>query len=569
LCKAIIEQDRYPPIQRWVKLVNHVKGEAAQHIQGLQITDDSYNEAMKILESFYGNEDEIELELLRQWNALKPAHNIEQVRQLLIQVNRLNRQFASISVETNLTVFKHHLITRLPSWVVKKIWKQKSDKSMDELIKEAEDLIKQEDFVARIQQESAQLSTPSFRQSNSTSQVSTQSSPRQSNLTRQENDHQHWNSQADKLRQNSSNEMGLMGVETDQCRQETVMMSKRITITSLNSRQTQSGTIFFDTGCSINLINKEFAEKLELHLQPSSMEMTTLNGQTVKSTALTEFFVESPNGKLRKIKAQVVDKIATQFSMAPDVSNSMRILKEQEISVISAQPDILIGLDDYCQARIRGTETILSNGLRVMKSEFGLMVCGRLNVSKETTVTVTNCAVKESPVTVINCTAESSPSKANSDKGNASFSRKEAGRDRVNLTQVKRRVAWATDKFGHIPQSTLLQTQSDSFKAGNLETQPFRSNDKDRQAGTIKSGGNQPKKRLRSPFNYGKGIYSISQEDNSGYNASSTSTDKFEPKAIYGHNYSRIRYRPPGTDRSYFLVRYPQSSGRGSVAPIA
>jgi hypothetical protein len=255
--------------------------------------------------------------------------------------------------------------------------------------------------------------------------------------------------------------------------------------------------------------------------------------------------------------------------MAPDVSNSMRILKEQEISVISAQPDILIGLEDYCQARIRGTEIILSNGLRVIKSEFGLMVCGRLNVSKETTVKVTNCAVKESPVTVINCTAESSPSKANSDKGNASFSRKEAGRDRANLTKVKRRAAWATDKFGHIPQSTLLQTQSDSFKAGNLETQPFRSNDKDRQAGIIKSGGKQPKKRLRSSFNYGKGIYSISQEDNSGYNASSTSTGKLGPKATSGHNYSRIRYRSPGADRSYFSVRYPQSSGRGSVAPIA
>jgi hypothetical protein len=836
LCEAVIEQEHYPPIQRWIKLVNHVKGEAAQHIQGLQITNDSYSQAMKILESFYGNESEIELELLRQWNGLKPAQNIEQVRQLLIQVNRLNRQFASINVETNLTVFKHHLITRLPSWVVKKIWKQNSDKSMDELIKEAEELIKQEDFVGRIKQESAQTSI---------------SSPRKSNHSRQENTNQHWNSQADSARQtnspkspcvfcngnhwnnectvyttpqqrsrrigqldlcmnclkkghtadscrlqsncpncqrkhhkllcfakiqnentghgtgsnnipisntrsqmvtrkdgnqnlavmaiqqesivgvvsehsivmtkdieiqsedsqiiktakvvfdsgsaltlmrkkladqlklvvepdeisiktvgpeenvaktigtsqvifklkdrdmavkvhviedicspilmahnipddldkvkdwevekhllpakpdifigirdywdfeivntnqtlpnglniatsaaglivsgicklqnasrieaNSSIPAGLAftGIEESEKRNEIVMMSKTITINSPKENQKgHSAKVFFDSGCSANLISQELAKKLELNLEPIAFRIKTLDNGIIESIAETEFMMLTPNGKQIKTKAYVVESIGSEMNMAPDISNSMQNLKSETISVISARPEIVIGLESYCQAKVRGTETILPNGLRVIKSAFGLMVCGRLNQQTRSPATVINCAAENSfsKADSDKDKAKESFNKASSDKDKANKSQKGAVRVNANLIQINHQVASAVNTSASSIKRIRDQDSLNHFKASYFQIRPdFRSINEDQKARHIQLGKGSSKKRLRSPFTYGLKPQSTCQENHfdsqfgsesipSDKQSSSVSAWKFNPIIHLGETVSR------------------------------
>lgn len=101
LCKTVIQKSDYPPIQRWVKLTNYVKGNAAKLIQGLQVTDNIYEEAITLLEDYYGDDDVTAKELLKQWHALRPAKSIAQVQELLFSANRLVRQFQSIGIDTN------------------------------------------------------------------------------------------------------------------------------------------------------------------------------------------------------------------------------------------------------------------------------------------------------------------------------------------------------------------------------------------------------------------------------------------------------------------------------------
>jgi hypothetical protein len=76
LCEAIIEKGNYTQVQKWLKLTNHLKGKAAKIVEGLEVTDNSYREAMDLLNRRYDNNEIISDDLLEQWSALKPAKSV-------------------------------------------------------------------------------------------------------------------------------------------------------------------------------------------------------------------------------------------------------------------------------------------------------------------------------------------------------------------------------------------------------------------------------------------------------------------------------------------------------------
>jgi len=380
---------------------------------------------------------------------------LEQVKQVLLQANRLVRQLMAENIDVEGKNFVHQLSTALPSWMMERIFDRKSNPTMAELLEEAKSIIKQKNFVERItpgNKHSPDISNDnrhSFSQS-SNPKNSSSTPPRPCRFCQGN----HWNNECHiyatpKIRRDRAMQLNLcerclsenhstvqcpkqsgcsncskphhqllscgkqvsskfatganqvqikksqdqnnfMAATTEEIVQHSILMSKEIAISSEStSAKSLLASTILDTGGSMTLIRKSFVQNLDMPIQPAVHKLITLNrmGEHVSTNGKVDIYLKLTDKRRIKVTAHVIENISSPILMAKNVPNKLEKVHSWNMDkdLVPTIPDILIGISDFLDLEVKDTGQKMDNGLHIINSSIGIILCGKLEATDRKT----------------------------------------------------------------------------------------------------------------------------------------------------------------------------------------
>ncbi|KAH7716678.1 Zinc knuckle family protein [Aphelenchoides avenae] len=166
--------------------------------------------------------------------------------------------------------------------------------------------------------------------------------------------------------------------------ERTVLQCVQAKVMNPNTHETSRVRIFLDTGSSQTFINLSVAKEMNLKLGPPRPTTVLTFGRKRTDVKLyaTKFCLLLQDGSKAVVKADATDDLTAYMPMVErsEVEEALRC-PEKPVTIIKAQPDILLGLDYLHLLRVTPRGQKLENGFCVYDTEVGPILAGQGQVA--------------------------------------------------------------------------------------------------------------------------------------------------------------------------------------------
>lgn len=155
-----------------------------------------------------------------------------------------------------------------------------------------------------------------------------------------------------------------------------IPLHSNIGISAKVSQPLTKAVTFLDTGSAVNLITKEFAERLGLNFKKSNISLRGVNSQRINSEVFeTTAYLHCVDGNLLPIKLLVLESIVGPTTIIHNFPNTINEAQNWKLESVVQQPELLIGLMTYHDIRVVSPGTQLGNGFLLFESDIGIWLC--------------------------------------------------------------------------------------------------------------------------------------------------------------------------------------------------
>uniref|UniRef100_A0A1I7V7G7 DUF1758 domain-containing protein n=1 Tax=Loa loa TaxID=7209 RepID=A0A1I7V7G7_LOALO len=389
---AAVHSQTIPEIQKLNYLFSCLRGNASQVVSGYEIAPENYEVIRRLLKNKYGDPSTITTILYNELQAIKRNEKewmttIENIERVLRQLEAIGENLEHSSIETTIE-------SKLPSWVLNKIYTQKKVEvpwSISKLRDFLSDIVHVTQQVKNSQNPSTFMDTkltidklgqkPRYnpRGTSALSMLRSNSKPLSFAVRNQHSSQltdYHENLQIPPKMDYSASLYNSTNTTRTNTTKETLLLCKEVKVFNPTQPQRQKKALaLFDIGSQLSFISQKLSQQLKLAESDKQIMKITpfgMRNPTLCPTASTQLNVQTMENDVIRLHVNVVEHLTNELK----VVDTPREIQFQELTNHWKKPDILIGADHFFKFIKLQNVPELSSGHMLVQSKVGPMIAG-------------------------------------------------------------------------------------------------------------------------------------------------------------------------------------------------